>query len=279
MRLKHIDFIVIAVIVVLNVILTLFHIHAPVISITFALPLIFVLPGYTLSEVMFRKRSLNPSERLLFSLGLSLAIDILGGLFLNILPVGLQATSWTALLGLLTLTFSLLAYYLRRGVPMDETRPLRTYRVIYPGIVLVLAVAVTVVSIVYATYGASHQPYPGFTQLWILPKVSAGKSCMVRIGIKSFEATSVTYRLTMTSNGDLVATWPSLSLVPQEEWVRLVPVSLSSSNDTSIDVRLYQAHKPETVYREVHLTFSHVREGKNGKTQQCGTLQASPMHT
>src|SRR5205085_4453323 len=211
MRLKLLDLIVTAFIAALNVALALFPIYVPVIRIILALPLIFVLPGYTLSEVLFRKRSLNASERLLFSLGLSLAIDIVRGLFLNILPVGLQATSWAALLGLLTLAFSLLAAYLRRRVPMSGARSLRVRLTIYPGILFALAIAVVIVSVVYAAFGAARQPYPGFIQLWILPEVSTGKSCAVRLSVQSFESTSVPYRLTMTTNGDSVATWPSPS--------------------------------------------------------------------
>lgn len=276
MHLKSLDLIVTAIIGALNVILTLFPIHASVIRIILALPLVFVLPGYTLSEVVFRKRSLNTSERLLFSLGLSLAIDILGGLFLNILPVGLQATSWAAFLGLLTLVFSLLAAYFRREAPVGRARLSRIRLAIYPGILFVLAIAVAIVSIVYAAYGTAHQPFPGFTQLWMLPEVSAGKSCAVRLGVQSFESTSVTYRLAMTANGDSVAMWSSLSLAPQEEWVRLVPIAPSASDNIYVDVRLYQADKPVTVYREVHLTLSNLTESKDGRTRQCGTPPTNP---
>jgi uncharacterized membrane protein len=283
MRQKPLDLVVITVIATLNVTLVLFPIHASVIRIILALPLVLVLPGYTLSEVLFRKRSLNASERLLFSLGLSLAIDIPGGLFLNILPVGLQAASWAALLGILTLICSLLAAYLRRGVPMSGVQLSRVRLAIYPGILFVLAIAVAIVSIVYAAYGTVHQPSPSFTQLWILPEVSAGKSCAVRLGVQSFESTPVMYRLAMTANGDSVATWSSLSLAPQEEWVRLVPVAPSASDNIYVDVHLYQADKPVTVYREVHLTFSNVRAGKVGETRQCGTpinpIQLWPVHT
>ena len=265
MRLKLLDLIVTAFIAALNVALALFPIYVPVIRIILALPLIFVLPGYTLSEVLFRKRSLNASERLLFSLGLSLAIDILGGLFLNILPVGLQATSWAALLGLLTLAFSLLAAYLRRRVPMSGARSLRVRLTIYPGILFALAIAVVIVSVVYAAFGAARQPYPGFTQLWILPEVSTGKSCAVRLSVQSFESTSETYRLTMTTNGDSVATWPSLSLAPQDAWVHLVPITPGTAKNIVVEAQLYRLDKPEVVYREVNLTL-----------YSCPTSQVTP---
>src|SRR2546421_12992924 len=113
MRLKNLDLIVTMIIAGLNVLYTLLPSRIPVIGIILALPLVFVLPGYTLTEALFHKRSLDDSHRLVLSLALSLAIDILGGFILNMLPGGLQAISWTVLLGLITAIFTLLAAYLR----------------------------------------------------------------------------------------------------------------------------------------------------------------------
>src|SRR5436305_47536 len=128
-----------------------------------------------------------------------------------------------------------------------------------------LAIAVVIVSVVYAAFGAARQPYPGFTQLWILPEVSTGKSCAVRLGVQSFESTSVTYRLTMTTNGDSVATWPSLSLAPQDAWVHLVPITPGTAKNIVVEAQLYRLDKPEVVYREVNLTL-----------YSCPTSQVTP---
>src|SRR2546421_3393064 len=116
MRLKNLDLIVTITIAAINVVWTLLPSRTPVIGIILALPLVFVLPGYTLTGVMFHKRSLDASHRLLLSLGLSLAIDVLSGLILNLFPAGLQVGSWAMLLGLLATAFSLLLAYLRREV-------------------------------------------------------------------------------------------------------------------------------------------------------------------
>src|SRR5690348_6500277 len=118
MRLKHLDLIVTEIIVVLNVAFVLLPSHNPVIGTILAWPLVLVLPGYMLTAALYHKRSLDASHRLLLTLGLSLAIDILSGLILNVLPAGLQATSWVTLLGLLTVVFSLLVAYLRKRAPV-----------------------------------------------------------------------------------------------------------------------------------------------------------------
>src|SRR5438105_797407 len=105
MRLKHLDLIVTITLAAMNVIWALLPSRIPIVGIVLALPLVFILPGYALTEVLFRKRSLGAPERLLFSIGLSLAIAILSGLILNLLPGGLQAISWALWLGLFTVAF------------------------------------------------------------------------------------------------------------------------------------------------------------------------------
>jgi uncharacterized membrane protein len=270
---KNLDLIVAVIIAVLNAVWLLLHSSAPVVGIILAFPLVLVLPGYTLTEVLFRKRSLNAPERLVLSLGLSLAIDVLSGLFLNVLPGGLQASSWAVLLGLLTVVFSLLAAYLRRGVPASGTQPLRFRLSIYQGILFGLAILLAILSFVYIDIGVIQQPHPGFTQLWMLPEVQAGKSCDVRLGVRSFESTSVTYRITMTMNGVPAITWPSVVLAPREEWDRLVPIPPTAAEQVYIEGRLYRLDKPAAVYREVHVTLHSCATSPLTPTRLSGSSQ------
>lgn len=265
MRLKNLDLIVTMIIAVLNVAGALLPSHPPVIGIILALPLVFVLPGYTLTEALFHKRSLDASHRLIFSLGLSLAIDILSGLILNLLPVGLQAISWAGLLGLLTAVFSLLAMYLRRGAPVNGTRSPRFRFSISSFVLFGLAIVVAALSILYAAIGVVQQPHTGFTQLWMLPAVQTGKSCAVRLGVRSFESTPVTYRITMTVKQAQATTWPSIALAPGQEWDRLVPIPPGATDNVSVEVQLYRLNKPQAVYRQVNVTL-----------YRCPTSQITP---
>jgi len=71
---------------------------------------ILFLPGYTLIEALFPKRSdLDAIERLSLSIGLSLAITPLIGLLLNYTPWGIRLNPIIISLSLFTLTMSLLA--------------------------------------------------------------------------------------------------------------------------------------------------------------------------
>jgi uncharacterized membrane protein len=265
MRLKNLDLVIAMTIAVVNVVWALLPSRPAIIGIILALPLVFVMPGYTLVEALFHKRSLDTSHRLLLSLGLSLTIDVLGGFILNMLPIGLQAISWAVLLGLLTTVFSLWVAYLRRGGQLNRTQLVNLRITIYEYLLLVLAAIVAILSILYATIGAAHQPYPGFTQLWMLPAVQTGKSCTVHLGIRSFESTPVTYRITMTVQGIPTASWSTIALAPQEQWSRAVPISSKLTNEVHVAAQLYRLDKPETVYRNVEATL-----------YGCPALQTTP---
>ena len=265
MRLKNLDLIGTVTIAALNVVWALLPSHIPVIGAILALPLVFVLPGYILTEALFHRRSLGVPARLLFSLGLSLAIDILGGLILNLLPTGLRGTSWAALLGLLTAVLSLPVAYLRRGAPVNGVRLPRLRFTISNFVLFGLAIIVAILSIGYDAIGVAQQPHPGFTQLWMLPAVQAGKNCAVHLGVRSFESTSVTYRGTLTVEKAQVATWSSVVLAPQQEWKRSVLIPPGVTNDVYVKVQLYRVDKPQTVYREVNVIL-----------HSCPTLQVTP---
>ena len=259
MRRNNLDLIVSEFIAVLNVVWALLPYRPALIGTILALPLLFVLPGYTLVEALFHQKLLNSTYRLVLSLGLSLALAILGGLMLNVLPGGLQALSWAVFLGLLTTVFALFAAYLRRRVPGREvqvqgTRPqmlglnVSTYLV-------GLAITMAILSVLYAVIGVEQQPHPGFTQLWMLPAAQTGTRDAVRLGVRNFEATAVTYRVTITMNGKLVRTWSSVVLQPEQTWNQVVPIPSSGAHSVYIEALLYRLDQPHAVYRNVHLTF------------------------
>src|SRR3954454_24445758 len=85
-----------------------------------ALPFALVLPGLALTLALFPAGALDGAERLLFSLGLSLAVTALGGLVLHLTPWGLRPASWALLLGAITLAAGVAAFLRRRGRPRVE---------------------------------------------------------------------------------------------------------------------------------------------------------------
>jgi len=255
MRLKNPDLIVSVVIATCNVIWALLPSHIPVVGIILALPLVFVLPGYTLTEALFHERRMGTPERLIFSLGLSMALAIGGGLILNLLPGGLQERSWAALLGLLTAMFAFLAAFQRRGAPVNLIRLPRFRFTTSSSVLFGLASIIVIFSFWYGATGVTQRPNPSFTQLWMFPVVQTGESCSVRLGVRSFESEPVTYRITMTTSGAKLITWPSIVLKPQEEWNQLVPIPPEATDNIAVEAQLYRTDAPQTLYREVNVTL------------------------
>ena len=269
MRLKNLDLLLVISIVALNVLVTLLPYKTPVIEIIVTLPLVFLLPGYVLTEAMFHKRTFDAAHRLTSSLALSLTIVIVGGFILNVFPTGLHAIPWSLFLGSLTLLFTLWVAILRRRKLVPEKRFPRFHFPLYGYIVFGLAVIGAILCVQYSVNSAIQQPHPGFTQLWILPSKQTNNSCAISIGVHSFEATPITYRLVMTINGSQVNTWSSIVLAPQEVWDQSVSIKPGITDSSYIEARLYNAEQPKTVYRNVHLTF-HILEDSKEQKMRCG---------
>ncbi len=288
MRLKNLDLIGAIYFAALSVGWAQLPSRPLIIGIILAVPLVFVLPGYTLTQVLFRKRapdqSSDPSSNLIrqpglkigqpvsavdhiiFSLGLSMAIDVLMGFILNVFPAGLQLRSWAFSLGLTTTILALLAAYLRRRELVKVARIPRFRITISECLLLGLAILVAVLAVWFSA-NIPPQPQPSFTQFWMLPSKQANNSCIVSIGVQSFETTSVSYRVVVTVDGAQADTWPSIVLAPQEKWVQSVPVTPDTASTMSIEAQLYRADKPNIAYRNVHLIF-HISTG----SKKCGSL-------
>ncbi len=180
----------------------------PLVGIPLVVPLVFFLPGYTLSQIFFRKRSAHPTsssglilhprlkidrppgdvDLFVFSLGLSLVIDIITGFLLNLVPAGLQWQSWTLSLGLVIELSALLSVLLHRKQESPVKSKGITWaraRLLKEGALLASALIVATLAIWLAII-RPPQPQPSFTQFWMLPS-GAGKGCAVLIGMQNFE--------------------------------------------------------------------------------------------
>jgi uncharacterized membrane protein len=288
MQRKNLDLSIILLIAAINVGWALLPDHPAylnVIGIILALPLVFVVPGYALTEALFKRstnatealirqpalqleRPFKASDRLIIGLGLSLALVILSGFILNMLPTGLQALSWVVFLSVQAVIYALIAAYRRRQIAVPEqsmNSASPRFRITFNDCLLLgLAIVVTIGSFSYATIIAEQQQHPGFTQLWMMPSPQSNKSCAILIGVHSNEASPTTYRIVMTINGVSAAAWSPVALTPQEDWNQLVPVK-PAGNTMDVEVRLYRTEKPDQIYRNTHMTLT-----SSGGVIQCG---------
>ncbi|HCI79328.1 MAG TPA: hypothetical protein DHW02_06535, partial [Ktedonobacter sp.] len=92
-----------------------------------ALPLVLVLPGYALTSALFPERAFPVSQRLVFSIALSLVTAVLGGLLIDVTPFGLQTDSWAGILGGITLCACVVTLIRRRGQSIPASGWSRAY--------------------------------------------------------------------------------------------------------------------------------------------------------
>lgn len=248
-----------------------------VISIILTLPLVLIVPGYVLTATLFPRRALETFQRVAFTIALSLAVTILSGFLLNQLPTGLRLFPWAIWLGLVTVIFVALAYLRRRKqfiaeqAQVDQTIMVRAHRPppqISAFVLFGLALLVIVLSVLYSIVGAQQQSHPGFTNLSVLQAVKAGNTCAVSIRLQSFELTSVSYRVVITTNKAQTDSWAHISLLPQQQWAQLEAIPVGTSTSLAVLVQVYRLDQPQTVYRHVDITLQVASKG--GTTaKQC----------
>jgi uncharacterized membrane protein len=256
MRQKNLDLLLVLVIVALNVLSVLIPWLPSFIKITLALPLIFVIPGYVLSDFIFQRRTLERYHQLTFSLALSLVVVILSGFLLNCLPGGLQTATWTVFFAAFATTFSLYALFLRRKA-QKNTQPSTRFRLApQDALCLLFALIASIGSLVYSTNSVSQQPHRTYTQLWMVPTQKNTHQWLVNIGIQNEEDAALQYQLVLSINGKETKTWSPIPLASQQTWKQEVPlVQGTAEGDTSVELRLYRSGQTSNVYREVHITL------------------------
>lgn len=247
---KFYDLALVAVLTIVAVVLALAGVKNVLILISFGLPLVLFLPGYTLTLVLFEAK-LGKAEKLLFSVGLSLLVTIVSGLLLNVTPWGLQAGSWAVWLGAITLGTAGIALVRRLNLP-GSTAPQAGFKVKwFQPVLLGIAGLIAVVALLVARNGAAAVS-DNFTQLWAIPSAQTGQNSL-RLGISNQEAAAVKYRLQVNAGTSLIKEWPSLELAAGQEWETNLPLLATQTGNASVNVRLYRLDAPDKVYRQVFL--------------------------
>ena len=251
MRLKNIDLSIVLAISTASILYVLIPIPLPSwLRIVLALPLIFVLPGYLLTELLFYWRKIASSHRLLLTLGLSIVIVIISGLLLNFLAAGLQSVSWVVCLSLITIVEVLVVVVRRGGVARSEIK-IKMLNIYEYGL-LVLALGGTIFALLYAGEGMAQQPHEGFTQFWMVP--AGGNACAVKLGVHSFEPGQIAYSVSAAANDVPISTqFPGILRVG-EQVERTLELPASVHEETvSVWARLYRLDRPAEVYRSVNI--------------------------
>ena len=230
----HVDLIVCAVVAVVASTLT-FQDAAPVIRSIVAIPLVLFLPGYVMLEALFPARVLPAIERLLVSLGTSLALTIVVGLAIAAVRVPLEPRSWVVALTLLVLALALAALFrrLRLGIsgPGLPISGVPRGGAVLLGLALLLAADVVLGSRLIAT----DQRPPAPLQLWMVPVDDQPADAL--IGVRAGGA-AADYRLIISAAGEDIYEF-DLELTAGETWERTVTFA-SDLREVPIVARLYE---------------------------------------
>jgi Protein of unknown function (DUF1616) len=193
------------------------------------LPLILILPGYALGTLMLPAGSGRPPHigpllwRAMWVPGLSLAATVLGGLVLNLTPVGLTRVSWTTLLTAVTLAALAASTCLPARRSAKGTRGPRTPSgggswhtgplVGYAA--AALAISGAAVGLAVASAGWGHSP--GFAQLWLVPAASGEAG----LGVRSAYSGAETFHLVLRGDTNALLSW-DFTLGSGQTWRRTI---------------------------------------------------------
>ena len=223
---------------------------SPILRTLLALPLVFVLPGYSLVALLLPHYS-DQALRLMIAVALSISVTGVLGLLLNFTPWGLNPQTWLYGLSGITLIASILALIRRDGTPSVHPR---TRLSIVQAALFGLAAVLVVFALIVARDGAARQVYPGFTQLWLVP-ADDSTQVSVQLGVRNEEAQPMTYRLVVYLDEAEAQVWDAIELTPDEQWEVRFALPPGQNGGSVVHARLYRVNQPDEVYRSVSLTF------------------------
>ncbi len=223
-----------------------------------------VLPGYACAGVLFGPNRIHHAERLLISLGLSILICMGATFVLHSQTGGLSATNWARLLWSVTAVASIAASIRSSRAPADGPVPLAILPAYGPSpsrprwqvglhlVAAVAAVALLITTVLAGIGSAQQQPYPGFTQFWLLPQTQHNAT-QFELGIGNFEGKAYTYQIELYHNDHTLARWSQL-VVGDTDTLQL-PFVLREPLGTgdSLTAVLYRADQPTQAYRQVRV--------------------------
>lgn len=261
---NHVDLGITATVAVLTCAAALFA--APVAAMIVLGILLFAAPGYLLSQFLLGSH-IAGLERLVVIAVLAFSVPILGGLLLVAAGVPLHRSAWLGLLAGVTLVCDL-AVFLRRVSERHHaeaavmTVERETWRLpAWHAVGFAAAVVIAACAVGLASEGAAKQPYPGFTQLWLVqPNANAATASL---GIANYEGRAVRYELVLYSDSRVAATW-TLNLANGRAWQR--PTQFTGFD--TLTAKLYRLPNVSSVYRYVTIHADKARPKPAPKTHR-----------
>jgi uncharacterized membrane protein len=246
-------------------------IYLPVINetpirIVIVIPLVLFIPGYCLIAALFPKDGdLGLIERIMLSIGVSIAVVTLIGLGLNFTPWGIRLDPIVIFLTFFTYVMILVAIYQRAHIPTEKQFRIpfsaivvRTGREIVPpeergvdrflSVVLILVMVTVIIGTVYVIV-TPKEGGERFTEFYLLgeqqiaayypDQIITGQDYPIYVGVGNYENRDMVYTIetwllhtefdNMTNTSDIIAMEPNdhLSFALAHNTTTIIPYNLS----------------------------------------------------
>jgi Protein of unknown function (DUF1616) len=190
-------------------------------------PLVLLVPGGLL-VMMLPRRPGDPFFRLALAVGLSIAMCIIVGLLLDVIPSGIDRQSWACALGLISVTESVVIVTRRSRANGDlgSFRPgmltRADTRTAVVAVVMTLATLGGLIAIVAWERSNAEASYrqERFAELWVDP--ASGEDAL--IGVHSDFSGTERFRLSVSAAGQLTRSY-SCTLGWQQTWRQRISIA------------------------------------------------------
>ena len=246
--------------VVLVLVLVIVLWPSTALRIVLGIPALLFCPGYALISALYPRRiGIDGIEKLVFSIGISVAIVPLIGLILNYTPPGITLTTVLSSTASFTLIMSVVAWIRRRRLPTTERFGIGfRFRIpIWGGSALDKALTVLVaLSLIGAVAVAGYtmakpKVDEHFTEFYILgaqgmaayypSEVMVGDTVGVLVGISNQEHETVSYRLVSMLDGVEIGTRGPIVLEHEGRWEQSVSFTTTRvGDDQKLELLLYR---------------------------------------
>jgi len=239
------------------------------------IPFVLFLPGYSLIAALYpRKTGISGTERILWSIGLSIAIVPLIGLSLNLLPAGISLIPVAISMTSFVFIMSVVAWFRRRSLaeyerfsvtftlslPLKWREQTTLDRILFMGLIMVILWATGVIG-----YKISNPvPEERFTEFYVLnvegnafdypSRLKVGEEGKVTVGITNSEHTDMTYRLEVIVDGVLHTTIKGITLEYGETRQTDISFSFTRAGDSrKVEFVLYRVNETLPLVTSLHL--------------------------
>jgi hypothetical protein len=207
----------------------------PVLRVVLTVPLVLFLPGYALVSAALPRFVVPTIERVLLSVGISVALTILVGTVLGWPTFGLTKATWPLALMSLTIILIVIAWARRVHSGVVGARPRFVPVPLRSALLMSLAVLIVANVVVGARIYANSQAAPVPIQMWMLP--IDGEPDQARLGMNA-GPDGGDFRLVVSAAGEPIHEFDVQ--VPAEQTWETVLVLPEETRDVPIVARMYE---------------------------------------